>query len=288
MVPLTVTAVAQPPAASPRLGPVVETVVRAECQGGGGMVLRVEKQPGAYAVTMTAHGLPEGTRWRLVLSENSGVDDNATEGTDATAVVSDGQWSLAYTVPALQDPYFVAIALGPGRVNLHKGKLCVILARPAPLTGVAECRKSVSLAMVASYRDGAGFVVRWGFFGARPGSKWKVTVIASSNLGEGDRDVTRKTANAHGLALGRSVFTDQVNPRARMRVASAGGQRCELRMHRVLADPLTASLDVLREQEAGQIRSNPSLHSVVTQRFSALSTLETYGEVSGRFGTRDR
>ncbi|HYO31445.1 MAG TPA: hypothetical protein VES21_01270 [Nocardioidaceae bacterium] len=263
MMPLTMTAVAQSPTpAAARLGPVVETVVRGDCQGGGGMVLRVEKQPGVYAMTMTAHGLPEGSRWRLVLSENSGVDDNATEGTNATAVVSDGGWSLSYTVPALQDPYFVGIALGPGRVDLDKGRMCVILARPAPLTGVAECRKSVSVAMVASYRDGVGFIVRWGFFGARPGSVWKVAVLAASGPVAGDRVVTRKTANARGFALGKSVFADQVNPRARMTVASAGGQRCELRMHRVLANPVAASIQSLTAQEtsAGN-RSSSTLPS---------------------------
>lgn len=271
MMPLTMTAVAQPPTpAAAGLGPVVETVVRGDCQGGGGMVLRVEKQPGVYAMTMTAHGLPEGSRWRLVLSEDSGVDDNATEGTSATAVVSDGGWSLSYTVPALQDPYFVGIALGPGRVNLDKGRMCVILARPVPLTGVAECRKSVSVAMVASYRDGAGFIVRWGFFGARPGSVWKVTVRATSGPVAHDRAVTRKTANARGFALGKSVFADQVNPRARMTVVSAGGQRCELRMHRVLANPVAASIQSLTAQEtsAGNRSSSTLRSSLIRQSLS--------------------
>jgi hypothetical protein len=253
------------------------------------MVLRVERQPGVYVMTMTARGLPEGSRWRLVLSENSGVDDSATEGTDARAVVSRGGWSHSYTVPALQDPYFVAIALGPGRVNLDKGKLCVILARPAPLTGVAECRKSVSLAMVASYRKGAGFVVRWGFFGARPGSMWKVTVIATASPSEGDRDLTRRTANAHGLALGRSVFTDQVNPRARMMVASAGGQRCELRMHRVLANPLSASIERLRAQEtSAQIPIEFEPAFLADPAIFRTRQTGVFGELSGHFGTRVR
>ena len=272
MAPLAMTAVAQPPTATAGLGPVVETLVRGECQGGGRMVLRVEKQPGFYAMTMTAHGLPEGTRWRLVLNENSGVDDNATEGTDATAVVSGGRWSLSYTVPALQDPYFVGVALGQGRISLDKGKLCVILARPAPLTGVAECRKSVSLAMVASYRVGVGFIVRWGFFGARPGSTWKVTLMTTGIPGSGDRVVTRRTANAHGLALGKSVFIDQVNPRAHLTVASAGGQRCELSMHRVLANPVAASIERLATHDASvQSRSTSSRRYLLTRQYSDMS-----------------
>jgi hypothetical protein len=245
------------------------------------MVLRVEKQPGVYALTMTAHGLPDGTRWRITMSENSGLHDNVTEGAKAGAVVSGGGWSLSYTVPALKDPHFVAIALGPGRLDLEAGKMCVILARPAPLTGVAECRKSVSVAMVASYRDHVGFVVRWGFIGARPGSVWKVTVMAA-DAGSRDRVIARKTANAHGLALGTSVFAEHVNPRARMTVASAGGQRCELRIHRVLADPVTAATDWRPAQEApAGSRSSSSLRSLLTQQSSALST-----QLMGETGTQ--
>ena len=112
-------AVAEPTPPARVLGPVIETVVKGACQGGGGVVLRVEKEPDAYTMTATAHGLPEGTRWRLALSESSNANHFALEAGEARPVVRDGGWSVRRSVPALRAPYFYARRFRPGQDRPH-------------------------------------------------------------------------------------------------------------------------------------------------------------------------
>lgn len=245
------------------LGSVAETVVEGACQGGGGMVLRIQKEPGTYTMTATAHGLPEGTRWRLGFSEGSFTDESADEGGRAVAVVRNGRWNVSRSVPAVQAPYFTVIALGPGRPDLIDGRLCAVLAKPAaPLAGFSVCHKSVTLSMVASYRDDVGLVVRWFLNQARPGTTWNVSLTASTP-GRSISVVSRRTASPRGSIMGKDTFSDETNPRLRLSVIAAGGQRCTLNMHRVLAGPIPESLADLKTREGsilnratlGQLRS---------------------------------
>jgi len=245
------------------LGPVVEAVIKGACQGGGGMVLRVTKEPGTYTMTATAHGLPEGTRWRMGFSEGSITDESADEGGRATAVVRDGGWSVSRSVPAVQAPYFTVIAMGPGVYDPSEGRACVVLAKPAaPLAGFSFCHKTVTLSLIAFYRDDVGLVVRWFLDQAIPGTTWDVSLTATA-AGQSTGVLSRRTASPRGAITGKDVFSDQTNPRLRLSVIAAGGQRCTLSMHRVLADPVSESIDELKTREAsrhnsatlGQVRS---------------------------------
>jgi hypothetical protein len=227
--------------------------------------LRVERTSGSYVMTATAQGLPEGTRWRLSFEESSSSDPDAIRGADAHAVVRSGGWAVSRTVPAVQAPYFDVVAFGPGRIDLH-GRFCTVLAQPAlPFAGVTFCHHSLELAMTATHRGDVETVVRWVMIGARPGTQWTVTLVATKG-GTHTGVSSRPTATHRDLLGGKVTFTGPVNPRLQLQVSADGGQRCTLGMHRVLARPAQAATTPLKAREAPLTRTSepPALRALLS------------------------
>lgn len=244
---VAVTANAAPAPTAGGLGPVAATFVHGDCHGGGTVVLEARRMGSEFAVTATAHGLPEGGKWRIALSESSATNANINKEADGRAVVHGGGWTLSRTLPAVPAPYFDLVAFGPGKINVGVSRLCSVLVEPsAPFAGVTFCRKSLMLSMTAVHRDGAGLVVRWGMLGAKPDTTWTITLQARTrNTGVGVE--SQRTTTGHRFLLGKDTFTDQVNPRLTLSVEGAGGQRCTLGMHRVLAHPAPVSTPPSRQ-----------------------------------------
>jgi hypothetical protein len=237
IIPVAVTANAAPAPTTGGLGPVETSFVHGDCHGGGTVIMQARRMGSKYAVTATTHGLPEGGKWQIALSESSATNANINKEADGRAVVRDGGWTLSRTLPAVPAPYFDLVAFGPGKTKAGVSRLCSVLVEPAaPFAGVTFCHKSLMLSMTAVHRDGTGLVVRWGMLGAKPDTTWTITLQARTR-NTGVAVGSQRTATGHGFLLGKDTFTDQVNPRLTLSVEAAGGQRCSLGMHRVLAHP---------------------------------------------------
>jgi hypothetical protein len=227
------------------VGAVKATVVHGPCHLGGSIVLRVDKTSATYVMTATARDLPEGTRWRVAFNETSNTGSNVFEGGVARPVIHNGGWTVSRVVRALPAPEFGVAGFGPGKIDLAHERFCKVMAQPAvPFAGVTACHKNVELAMTAVDRDGAGTVVRW-LIVAKPDTMWGVTVTAAT-ADSGAGVSTTRTANRQGLLMGKDTFNGPVNPRLRLQVRTAGGQRCTLAMHRTLARPTPTRRPLLR------------------------------------------
>lgn len=259
IIPAAITANAATAPTPGGLGPVETSFVHGDCHGGGTVIMQARRMGSKYAVTATAHGLPEGGKWQIALSEGSATNANINKEADGRAVVRDGGWTLSRTLPAVPAPYFDLVAFGPGKPKAAVSRLCSVLVEPAaPFAGVTFCRKSLMLSMTAVYRDGTGLVVRWGMLGAKPDTTWTITLQARTRS-TGVGVVSQRTATGHGFLLGKDTFTDQVNPRLNLSVEAAGGQRCSLGMHRVLAHPTPVTAP--RSRQTHDVRRSDGTHN---------------------------
>jgi hypothetical protein len=268
IIPVAVAANATPAAPAGSLGPVETSFVHGDCHGGGTVILQARRMGSEFAVTATARGLPEGGTWRIALSESSATNPNINKEADGRAVVRGGQWTFSRTLPAVAAPYFDLVAFGPRKINDKVSRLCSVLVEPAaPFAGVTFCRKSLMLSMTAVYRDGIGLVVHWGMLGAKPETTWTITLQARTR-NSGVAVGSQRTATGHGFLLGKDTFTDQVNPRLNLSVEAAGGQRCSLGMHRVLAHPTPVPAPRSRQTREGP-RSAGTHNSELRSLFAA-------------------
>jgi hypothetical protein len=232
-------AAAQPARRADGPGQVAASFVHGQCHGGGSMSLEVDRSATGYTMSTTVLGVPKGSRWRVALAEQSSTNVHRSKEVDARQVARDGGWTLTRAVRPVPSPYFDVVAFGPHKVGVSGPRFCSVLVSPVPLAGVTFCRQSAELSMVAMPRAGMGTVVRWLIIGARPDTVWTVS-LAGSTGSSGTGVSFRTTANRQGIAFGRVVFSDLANPRLTLSVAAAGGQRCSLGMHRVLAHPAPA------------------------------------------------
>ncbi len=227
--------------------PVDHAVVRGVCHGGGFSSMSVRRvDADNFEVSVHAHGLRNGERWKVYITEGSYTSGDAVLEAPQRAKVVDRQISVLASLTALEDPYFDVIANGPGRFDGGGDNCQLLLSSQRPFAALTNCRKSFMPVMAASYRAGVGIVVRWAVFGARPGSRLHVDIVArTSALTQGTADVGR--ANRDGVLRGRSVFDNGRTPRLVLDVIADGGQRCSLAMDRSYVLPTGMAKEALTE-----------------------------------------
>jgi hypothetical protein len=171
-------------------------------------------------VEISAHGLAEGSRWRVQV-----VQEARSSGGDKQfrRVAVNGGWTVVTRFPASGGDMFTYVGARERGNRVHS---CAVVTLSSPVYGLSECSnpRRVSALVVRELNDGST-VVRAFVGSARANSVWHLTLTAT---GTGSRQVVEFDGHAgnRGVVRSRVLLTGMEHPRLRLLATNKAGGRC--------------------------------------------------------------
>lgn len=208
-------------------GDPLATSVTGACAGGPGRVSLTVHPPtdGSYRVVVAARGLAEGSRWTVDLIK---VSQTSQRYRDFRRVAVDGGWMVATRFPApaeSEDDVYFDLRAGERGDRRHS---CLVLNSPAsPVAGLAECNNQrLDIVVLARQRDDGSTVVRFFIEGARPDSRWHLTLTATGAASRQVVEFEDRASSREGVVRSRVVITGVEDPRLRLVASNKDQGRC--------------------------------------------------------------
>jgi hypothetical protein len=173
-----------------------------------------EQPDGTNPVELRAHGLPEGSRWRI-----------SFEGDDSfTRTAVDGTWSV--TTDAMSDDgtvFAYAEQLGRGEDGV-----CLVINSPtAPTGGATGCGRGIE-ALTARELDDGSTVIRFFILEVRDDTRWQLDLRVSEPDSE-QRFAFDSTTNRRGTLRARVELSDPLtSPVFTMNAVSGNDLHCRI------------------------------------------------------------
>jgi hypothetical protein len=213
-------------AVAPGSHPLATTVTGA-CAGGSGRVsLTVHPlTDGSYRVLVAARGLAEGSRWTVDLIK---VSQTSERYKDFRRVAVDSRWTVEARFAAAaapEDDVYFDLRAGERGDRRHR---CRVFNSPAsPVAGLAECNNQrLDIVVLARQRNDGSTVVRFFIEGARPDSRWHLTLTATGAASRQVVEFEDRASSREGVVRSRVVITGVENPRLRLVASNKDQGRC--------------------------------------------------------------